>query len=54
MAIGGTKVNPQKFHKNQIPLYLYLVPIAIFMGAPIIYIINLRSRPDSLFPILPW
>ena len=31
-AIGGTRVNPKKFHKNQIPFYLYLVPIAVFMG----------------------
>ena len=41
MAVGGTRVNPKKFRKNQIPFYLYLVPIAVFMGAPIVYIINL-------------
>ena len=39
-AIGGTRVNPKKFHKNQIPFYLYLIPIAVFMGLPIVYIIN--------------
>jgi len=54
MAIGGTKVNPKKFHKNQIPLYLYLVPIAVFMGAPIIYIINHAFKPmDELFAFPP-
>ena len=54
MAIGGTRVNPSKFHKNQIPLYLYLVPIAIFMGAPIIYIINHAFKPmDELFAFPP-
>ena len=54
MAIGGTKVNPSKFHKNQIPLYLYLIPIAVFMGAPIIYIINHAFKPmDELFAFPP-
>ena len=54
MAVGGTKVNPRKFHKNQIPLYLYLVPIAVFMGAPIIYIINHAFKPmDELFAFRP-
>lgn len=54
MAIGGTKVNPSKFHRNQIPLYLYLVPIAIFMGAPIVYIINHAFKPmDELFAFPP-
>ena len=54
MAIGGTKVNPKKFHKNQIPLYLYLVPIAVFMGAPIVYIINHAFKPmDELFAFPP-
>ena len=47
-------MNPRKFHKNQIPLYLYLVPIAIFMGAPIVYIINHAFKPmDELFAFPP-
>ena len=54
MAVGGTKVNPSKFHKSQIPFYLYLIPIAIFMGAPIIYIINHAFKPmDELFAFPP-
>jgi ABC-type glycerol-3-phosphate transport system permease component len=54
MAVGGTKVNPKKFHKNQIPLYLYLIPIAIFMGAPIVYIINHAFKPmEELFAFPP-
>ena len=53
-AIGGTRVNPKKFHKNQIPFYLYLVPIAIFMGMPIVYIINHAFKPmDELFAFPP-
>ncbi len=54
MAINGSKVNPQKFHKNQIPFYLYLVPVAVFMGLPIIYIINHAFKPmDELFAFPP-
>ena len=54
MAVGGTKVNPKKFHRNQIPLYLYLIPIAVFMGAPIVYIINHAFKPmDELFAFPP-
>lgn len=54
MAISGSKVNPKKFHKNQIPFYLYLVPVAVFMGMPIIYIINHAFKPmDELFAFPP-
>lgn len=54
MAINGSKVNPKKFHKNQIPFYLYLVPVAAFMGLPIIYIINHAFKPmDELFAFPP-
>lgn len=54
MAVGGTKVNPKKFEKGQIPLYLYLIPVAIFMGAPIIYIFNHAFKPmDELYAFPP-
>ena len=53
-AIGGTRVNPKKFHKNQIPILLYLIPIAVFMGLPIVYIINHAFKPmDELFAFPP-
>lgn len=54
MAIAGPKVNPKRFHRNQLPFYLYLVPVAIFMGAPIIYIINHAFKPmDELYAFPP-
>lgn len=54
MAVGGTKVNPSKFHTNQIPMYVYLLPIAVLMGAPIIYIINHAFKPmDELYAFPP-
>ena len=54
MAVSGIKVNPTKFHKNQIPLYLYLVPLAVLMGAPIVYIICHAFKPmDELYAFPP-
>lgn len=54
MAIGGNRVNPRKFHKNQIPFYLYLIPIAVFMGLPILFIISHAFKPmDELFAFPP-
>ena len=54
MAISGIRVNPTKFHKNQIPLYLYLIPLAILMGAPIVYIICHAFKPmDELYAFPP-
>ena len=54
MAISGIRVNPTKFNKNQIPLYLYLVPLAVLMGAPIVYIICHAFKPmDELYAFPP-
>ena len=54
MAISGIRVNPTKFHKNQIPLYLYLIPLAVLMGAPIVYIICHAFKPmDELYAFPP-
>ncbi|HPF88120.1 MAG TPA: carbohydrate ABC transporter permease [Candidatus Limiplasma sp.] len=54
MAINGSKVNPKRFHKNQIPFYLYLIPFAVFMGLPILFIINHAFKPmDELFAFPP-
>ena len=54
MAVGGTKVNPKRFHPNQLPIYAYILPFAAFMGAPILYIINNAFKPlDELFAYPP-
>lgn len=53
-VIGGTKVNPKRFHLNQLPIYAYIIPIAIFMGAPILFIINNAFKPaDEIFAYPP-
>ena len=54
MAINGNKANPKRFHKNQIPFYLYLIPFAVFMGLPILFIINHAFKPmDELYAFPP-
>lgn len=54
MAISGNRANPRKFQRNQIPFYLYLIPVAVFMGLPIIYILNHAFKPmDELFAFPP-
>ncbi len=46
--------NPDKFHMNQIPMYLVLVPLAVFMAIPIVFIINHAFKPiEELFAFPP-
>ena len=54
MAISGNKVNPAKFDRSQIKFYVYLLPLAVLMGAPIIYIVCHAFKPmDELFAFPP-
>ncbi len=54
MAIKGNKVNPQKFDRSQIKFYVYLLPLAVLMGAPIVYIVCHAFKPmDELFAFPP-
>ncbi len=49
-----THFNPDRFHLNQIPMYLVLVPLAIFMAIPIVFIINHAFKPiEELFAFPP-
>ncbi len=49
-AFHGSKINPDKFHKSQIKFYLFLIPLAIFMVLPIVYIFSHAFKPiDELF-----
>ncbi|MBS4196093.1 carbohydrate ABC transporter permease [Lederbergia citri] len=53
-SFQGTKINPTKFHKSQLKFYTFLVPLAIFMALPIIYIIFHAFKPiDELFAYPP-
>ena len=40
MSFRGSVINPDRFHRSQIKFYLILMPVALFMLLPILYIIN--------------
>ena len=46
--------NPDRFHLNQLPMYLVLVPLALFMALPIVFIVNHAFKPiEELFAFPP-
>ncbi len=50
----GTKINPKRFSLSQLKFYIILVPLAIFMILPVIYIINQAFKPlGELFAFPP-
>ena len=54
MALYTNKINPSKFEKSQLKFYAYLIPLALFMALPIIYIFCHAFKPmDELFAFPP-
>lgn len=50
----GSNINPKKFERGQIKILAVLLPIAIFMGLPIVYIFCHAFKPmDELFAFPP-
>ena len=50
----GTKINPKHFHRSQIKFLVVVLPIALFMVMPIVYIFNHAFKPmDELFLFPP-
>lgn len=53
-SFNQTKVNPSKFGKGQIKFLVYLIPLAIIMVLPILYIVSTAFKPiDELFAFPP-
>lgn len=46
-AFNGTKINPKSLHISQLKFFLILIPMAIFMALPIVYIFNHAFKPLS-------
>jgi ABC-type glycerol-3-phosphate transport system permease component len=47
-------INPKGFHKDQIKFYAFLIPLALFMALPIVYIVNHAFKPlGELFAFPP-
>ena len=54
MGNKGRKINPQKFEIGQLKIILLILPLVIFMGMPIIFIINHAFKPmEELFAFPP-
>jgi ABC-type glycerol-3-phosphate transport system permease component len=48
----GTRMNPKRFHRSQWRFLIILIPVAIFMGLPIVYIFNHAFKP--LVELFEW
>jgi len=46
-SFQGTKINPSRFHKSQIPFFSFLIPFSVLMLLPILFIINHAFKPQS-------
>ena len=54
MAYRGRHINPRKFERGQIKILLILLPLALFMALPIVFIINHAFKPmEELFAFPP-
>ena len=54
MASNGRKINPKKFELGQLKIILIILPLVIFMGMPIIFIVNHAFKPmEELFAFPP-
>jgi len=53
MSFQGTKIDPKKFHKSQLKFYFFLVPFAMFMILPIIFIFSNAFKPANEFFAFP-
>lgn len=53
-GVANRGINPSGFHVSQIPFYLVLVPLSVFMLLPIVYIVSSAFKPpDELFAYPP-
>ena len=54
MAYRGRHINPQRFERGQIKILVILLPLALFMALPIVFIVNHAFKPmEELFAFPP-
>ncbi len=50
----GSKINPKRFSVSQMKFYIILIPLAVFMLLPVVFIINQAFKPlGELFAFPP-
>ena len=53
-SFQGKKINPKRFHPSQIKFYIILIPMAVFMLIPIVYLFTTAFKPqEELFKFPP-
>jgi len=53
-SFQGMKINPKGFHRSQFKFYLLLIPVAIFVALPILFIVSHAFKPtNELFAYPP-
>lgn len=54
MSIKAMNVNPKGFERKQLKFYIILIPMAVFMMLPVVYIFSQALKPiDELFMFPP-
>ena len=54
MAYRGRHINPRKFERGQIKILVILLPLALFMALPIVFIVCHAFKPmEELFAFPP-
>lgn len=46
-SFQGTKINPTRFHRSQVPFFTVLILFSLFMLFPILFILNSAFKPQS-------
>lgn len=46
-SFQGTKINPSRFHRSQLPFFAFLIPYSMLMLLPILFILNHAFKPRS-------
>lgn len=46
-SFSGMKINPTRYHKSQFKFFAVLIPMALFIALPIIFIVNHAFKPTN-------
>ncbi len=53
-SFSGMKINPKRYHRSQLKFYMILVPMALFVALPILFIVSHAFKPmNELFAYPP-
>jgi len=46
-SFSGMKINPTRLHKSQLKFFLVLIPMALFIALPILFIVSHAFKPEN-------